>query len=349
MNTTIQNVRIKSIATCLPQYSVNVYDNAELYKDNRKKLEKIVTTSGFHIRHILPKNSKLTASDLCYYAAEKVLENMDRSDIAAVVFITGTPDYILSSSSSFFQKRLNLSEDILAIDMTQGCAGMVSGLLMASKLVDKDNKKVLLLVGNTLSKIYGTGEDAKIDPPFHGDGGSAILLEYSEDAEPMFFDAGTISDNEVLHHPNGAFKNPPTKDMFKEDGSFDYGSYMDGLGVFQFSISKVPQSISSVLKYSNKTIEDVDYFILHQANIAIIKNIARMLDIPIDKVPYSTLPKYGNLSVDSIPSVISDLYDIFNKKKYTILLSGFGIGLSWVSCVLTFDNVICYPTIFIEA
>ncbi len=349
MNITIKNVKINSIATCLPQYCVDVYDNTELYKDNRKKLEKIVNTSGFHIRHILPKGSNITSSDLCYYAAEKILINEDRNSVKAVVFVTGTPDYILSASSSSYQKRLNLSEDILAVDMTQGCAGMVSGLLMASKLVDKENRKVLLLVGNTLSKIYGTGEDAKIDPPFHGDGGSAILLEYSEDADPMFFDTGTISDDKVLHHPNGAFKNPPAKNMFKEDGSFDYGSVMDGLGVFQFSISKVPESINHVLEYADKKIEDIDYFILHQANIAIIKNIARMLDIPIEKVPYSTLPKYGNLNVDSIPSVISDLCDIFNKNKYKILLSGFGIGLSWASCILTFDNVICYPTIFIES
>lgn len=349
MNTTIQNVRIKSIATCLPKYNVNVYDNTELYKNNRKKLEKIVETSGFHIRHILPKGSKLTSYDLCYYAADKVLENEDRSSITSVIFATGTPDYILASSSSSFQKHLCLSEQVLTVDMTQGCAGMVSGILMASKLVDKNNTKVLLLVGNTLSKVYGTGEDAKIDPPFHGDGGSAVLLEYSEDVEPMFFDAGTISDDKVLFHPNGAFKNQPTKDMFKEDGSFDYGSFMDGLGVFQFSISKVPQSINRVLEYSDKKVEDIDYFILHQANIAIIKNIANMLDIPIEKVPYSTLPKYGNLSVASIPSVISDLCDIFNKNKHTILLSGFGIGLAWVSCILTFDNVVCYPTVFIEA
>ncbi len=347
MNSTVYNVKIKSIATCLPEHSVDVYDNKELYKDNRKKLEKIVNTSGFHIRHILPKGSKLTASDLCFYAAEKILQNEDRNSITAVVYVTGTPDYILASSSSF-QKRLNLSENILTIDMTQGCAGMVSGLLVASKLVDKNNKKVLLLVGNTLSKVYGTGEDATIDPPFHGDGGSAVLLEYSESADPIYFDAGTISDNKVLYHLNGAFKNQPTKDMFKEDGSFNYGSFMDGLGVFQFSISKVPQSIENVLKYSKMQIEDIDYFILHQANIAIIKNIARMLDIPIEKVPYSTLPKYGNLSVDSIPSVISDLYNIFNEHKYKVLLSGFGIGLSWVSAVLTFDNVVCYPTIFIE-
>ena len=347
MNCTVENVRIKSIATCLPSTTLNVFDNNELYKDNREKLEKIVKVSGFHIRHVLPKNSSITASDLCCYAAEKILQDEDRASVSSLVFVSGTPDYVLLSTSSQLQSRLNLAEHIFTLDIMHGCAGMVSGLLVASKLVTKENKKVLLLVGNTLSKIHGTGEDAKIEPPHYGDGGSAILLEYDETADPMYFNSGTKSDD-CLRHSYGGFKNPPTKEMFKEDGAFDYGSFSDGLAIFQFSISTIPNSIKELLQFAKISPEEIDYYILHQSNISTIKNIARILNIPIEKVPYSTLPKYGNLGSASVASVLTDMSDVFNNSNYKVIISGFGIGLAWTSAILTFKNVTCYPTIFME-
>lgn len=347
MNCIVKNVRIKSIATCLPANSFDVFDNKELYKDNRAKLEKIVKVSGFHIRHVLPKNSNITASDLCCRAAEQLLQEEDRASISALIFVSGTPDYVLLSTSSQLQSRLNLSEHIFTLDIMHGCAGMVSGLLVASKLVSKENSKILLLVGNTLSKIHGTGEDAKIDPPYYGDGGSAILLEYDENADPMYFNSGTKSDD-CIRHSYGGFKNPPTKDMFKVDGTFDYGSFSDGLALFQFSISTIPHSIEQLLKFAKISSEEIDYFVLHQSNISTIKNIARILHIPIEKVPYTTLPKYGNLGSASIASVLTDMSDVFSNSNYKIVISGFGIGLAWTSAILTFKDVTCYPTIFME-
>lgn len=347
MNCSISNVKIKAVATCLPSTTLNVFDNENLYKDNRVKLERIVKLSGFHIRHVLPKNSCVTASDLCCQAAEKILQCEDRNSISSLIFVSGTPDYVLLSTSSQLQSKLKLQENIFTLDIMHGCAGMVSGLLVASKLVSKDNRKVLLLVGNTLSKIHGTGEDATIEPPYYGDGGSAVLLEYDENADPMYFDSGTKSDD-CIRHTNGGFRNPPNMNMFKENGAFDYGSFSDGLAVFQFSINRVPQSIEQLLKYANISFDEVDYFIIHQSNISTIKNIANILNIPLEKVPYSTLPKYGNLGSASIPSVLTDMSNVFSSGIYKIVMSGFGIGLAWTSAVLTFDNVKCYPTMFME-
>ncbi len=348
MNSTVRNIRIKSVATCVPEYKLNILDNTELYKDNRKKLDKVISTTGFYIRHVIPANSSLTVSDLCYYAAEKILENEDKSSISAIIMVTQTPDLIAPATSCLMQSRLGLNESVLTFDVNQGCAGFVYGLLIASRMIDSSNRKVLLLTGNASSKIFGTGENAVKEPPIFGDGGSAVLLEYNEDDSQIFFNVGVDSSNyQALYHKNGGFRNQPTKNMFKEDGSFDYGSYMDGLGVFNFSITKVPESIREILSYAHEDTANIDYFIFHQANKAIITNIAKILDIPIEKVPYETLSKYGNLSVASIPSVLTDMGNIFNNKINKVLMSGFGIGLSWASAYLVLDKPVCYPMIYV--
>lgn len=350
MNYTIKNVKIKSIATCVPANMIDVYDNQDLYKNDRAKLEKIVTATGFHIRHVLPKNSTVTALDLCYTAAKKVLADIDKDLISAIIFVSNTPDFIAPSNSSILQAKLELGIDTVTFDMNQGCAGFLHGLLTASKYIDSSNKMVLLLVGNTLSKIYGTGENAVNEPPFYGDGGSAVLLEYSSNTDDMYFSLYTDGSNfKLSHHINGGFRNQPSKEMFNKDESFNYGSVIDGLGVFQYFMNKIPIAVNDVLTFSNMSYNDIDYFLFHQSNLTLIKQIARILNISFDKVPYDILPKFGNLSVASIPGVITEMVDIFNLKKHKVLISSFGVGFAWGTCILTLDNIKCYPTIFIEA
>lgn len=349
MNYTVNNVKIKAIATCVPENSVDVFDNKELYKNNRWKLEQIVAATGFHIRHILPKNSSTTSLDLCYIAAEKVLTGIDRNLISAVIFVSNTPDYIAPTNSSIMQSKLGLSMNCLSFDMNQGCAGFLHGILTAAKFVDSNNRLVLLLAGNTLSKIYGTGEDAVNELPFYGDGGSAVLLEYNTDIDNMHF--GIYNDGSqfnLSHHLNGGFRNQPSKEMFKSDSSFNYGSISDGIGMYQYFLNQVPKSINALLDYVNIDKNNIDYFLFHQSNAALIKQIARLLNLPLEQVPYSMLSKFGNLSVASIPVMITEMSDIFNMHTLKVLISSFGVGFAWGACILTFDNIICYPTIFIE-
>ena len=133
--------------------------------------------------------------------------------------------------------------------------------------------------------------------------------------------------------------------IFGDAGSatiLEYESQMDGARVMEFTLDKVPLSIKELLEKADEKIENIDYFIMHQANRFILENIAMNADIPFEKMPTETISKYGNQSCTSIPSAICDtIYEEVSNKNVKLLLSGFGIGLTWASCITTLDKITC--------
>ena len=126
---------------------------------------------------------------------------------------------------------------------------------------------------------------------------------------------------------------------------------MNGKEVFDFTINIVPQSLKEMMMYANVSVEDVDYLVMHQANKSILANIAMRAGFKnMDKVPTKTLEKYGNLSVASIPSVFNDqLSQELSSDKRQILISGFGVGLSWGTALLNINQIYCpQPFIYKE-
>ncbi len=345
---TIQNVKISAIATCVPAREVDIYDNKSIYEGNLKKLNKVVKATGFHKRHILDENSHLTAGDLCIKAAEKLFENgFSKEDISAVIMVTQYPDYFEPATACVAHGKLGLPDSCIAFDINQGCCGFLFGLLVASNIIDNINKKILLLCGDTASKILGSQINAIDDIPIFGDGSCACILEYDTSATPMCIEIGTKgNDYDVLITKNGGYRNPPKLSMFDSNGNFQYDNYMDGLKVFDFTMNIVPPSINHVMAGKNWQEKDVNYYILHQANKMILENIATSANIDVNKVLRQTLSKYGNLSCASIPSVICDEHTKFNNKQNNVVLSGFGVGLSWGSAALTLDKPLVLPIIY---
>ena len=122
---------------------------------------------------------------------------------------------------------------------------------------------------------------------------------------------------------------------------------MDGGEVFNFSILVEPKAINNILKLSKTNKKEIDYIIFHQANKYIISNIVRRLNIPLEKAPSETTGKYGNQSSASIPGAICDaIKEEVQSKKLKIILSGFGVGLSWASCQLELNKIYCPGIIF---
>lgn len=269
MQTLVKNVNIAGIATCVPERQVDVFDNKNIYSGNIKKLNKVVNGTGFHKRHVLKENSKVTASDMCQKAAEELIKatNINKNEIAAVVMLTQYPDYFEPATACVLHGKLGLSENCLAFDINQGCAGYVYALLVCSKLVNNACRKILFLCGDSCSRAIGTQEDVVDDMPIFGDGGCATILEYDENAAPIYFDLGTQGEKyKAIIFNNGGFRNPPVKERFLPNGRFDYGSAMDGLGVFEFTMNTVPTSINNIMNFAEISDEQVDYYVLHQAN-----------------------------------------------------------------------------------
>lgn len=341
LKTIIRNVALRGVSVAVPPDEQCLTDDKTLYGGDEKQLRRVMRSSGFDRRRVAAAH--VTASDLCAAAAKRLMRDMNiaADSIDGVIFVTQTPDYLMPATACLLQDRLGLSNATAAFDVNQGCAGYTYGLWLAGMLVQSGCRRLLLLVGDTASKY--TDMFSGGSAPIFGDAGSATLVEQSEGAPPWFFDIGTDGKGfDAVIARNGGFRAPPTPDLFYPDGGFRYDAAMDGLKVMEFTLSRVPESIAAVLAHAQTAKDDIDFFVLHQANRLILQNIAGALDLPLDKVPMQTLSTFGNQGPASIPGALCDaLPDRLRAGKLRLCLSGFGIGLSWASAVLETDGIYC--------
>lgn len=339
MFVTIKNAKIAGISCVIPKVSKSLYDEPNLYDGNQKKIKRVVESSGFLNRRIA--DDDVTTSDLCYKAALDLFEkcNVSREEIGAVVFVSYTPDYIMPATSYVLHNRLGLAEECICMDIPQACSGYEIGLYQAAMLLNNGCKKVLLFVGDTFNKFSDMFRNNTA--PVFGDAGTATLVEYSENAEPWYFSLHTDSSGyDALICKNGGFRNPAKNTDFYENGSFKYEAGMDGARVFDFTMRRVQNSVSECLEYAKMKADDMDYFVMHQANKMILQNIALALGVPLEKMPIGTMTEYGNQCGASIPCTFSNyLKKSFESGNYKVLLSGFGVGLSWANCILDIGNI----------
>lgn len=335
-----KNVKISGISTVVPSKELCLLDDKELYGGNEKKINRVVKSSGFLNRRV--SEPDVMTSDMCLQAANDLIDNLkvDKSEIDAILFLSYTPDYLMPATSYVLHKKLGLSQNCLCMDIPQACSGYVIGLFQASMLINSGYKRVLLLVGDSFSKFTDMFKDHTA--PVFGDAGTATLVEYDENAETIYFNINSDGNGyDSLICENGGFKNIPNKDSFYDNGEFEYIAKMDGGRVFDFTMNNITPSLTDLLKFSNKNKDDFDYYVFHQANKFILQNIARQLEIDETKMPVETLSKYGNQCGASIPCTISDqLNEKINGKN--VLMAGFGVGLSWASAIVKFDqNIYC--------
>lgn len=341
MYSVLKNTKITAIAAVVPPTEKSLLEDPDLYFGDQKKIDRIVRSSGFLYRRIA--DNDVTTADLCEQAANSLFAEtkIERSDIDAILFISYTPDYLMPATAYILHNKLGLSSSCLAMDIPQACSGYLFGLYQAGLLINNGCKKVLLLVGDCFSKFSDMFSNHSA--PVFGDAGSATLLEYDDKAEDMYFNFSTYSDDyDALICEKGGFRNPPQRENFYENGGYKYCSKMDGGRIFEFTIQKVAPAIKELFSLSKKNKSDIDYFVFHQANRFIIENIANQLDVDLDKVPVSTLTKYGNQCGASIPcAIIDNLSSVVSKQKLHLLLSGFGVGLSIANALVSTDGIYC--------
>lgn len=192
--------------------------------------------------------------------------------------------------------------------------------------------RALLLVGDTSSK--GISSEDKSSAMLFGDAGAGTLLEKETGIEnEIAFHLKTDGSRfKAIIKPAGAYRNRnASRDrvVWNVDGNVrsDYETYMNGADVFTFTISEVPRLIKEFMTHRNTTVEDYDCFVMHQANLYILRQIAKRIKVSVNKMPI-TLDRFGNTSVTSIPLTLADKYGC-EIKKIKALMCGFGVGLSW--------------------
>jgi 3-oxoacyl-[acyl-carrier-protein] synthase-3 len=327
---------IKAIGIYLPEF---ILTNEKLAADfGRWEADKIESKLGIKERHITAKNE--TAGDMAFKAALNVLSDYKKEKIDMLILCTQSPDYFLPTTACVLQDRLKLRTDSGAYDFNLGCSGYIYGLAMAKSFIKTGiASTVLLITSETYSKHINPGDLAL--RTIFGDGAAATIIESSQEEQIHEFVLGTDgSGKNNLIVPNGGFRNSynPSAEQHKtesDDIYTDNNLFMNGPEIFNFTIDAVPQAVELCLKKNCLSLEEIDYFIFHQANKYMIEYLRKKIGIPREKF-YADMLYTGNTVSSTIPI---GLYDAVGNGKLVkgnkVLLCGFGVGYSWGAVVVT--------------
>jgi 3-oxoacyl-[acyl-carrier-protein] synthase-3 len=310
-----------------------------------KEMDRLISNTGILSRRVCLKNE--CASDLAYRAAKKLFEDndIDIKTIDFIIFSSQMPDYLLPTTACILQNRLGLSKSVGAIDINLGCSQYLYSHANAFAMVQSGlAKKVLVMTADTPSRIINPKDRSVV--PLFGDGGTAAIIEdVGEGSGYQDFAFGTDgSEYSALIWPSSGMRERYATDTSEELvdklGSIRSKNdmYMDGQKIFLFTLKTVPNTLKSFLEKNHLSIDDVDFFIFHQASKMIIDSITRKLKLPESKFNriYENRGNSGGSTVGiSLHHAIKDAKIKGNSK---IVLSAFGVGLSWCHAILNFQD-----------
>lgn len=342
---TVEGVAIGGICACVPSFTVdNAVFGAALFGG---EIEGTIKATGVRTRRVCPVDSGITALDLSVAAARRLLESVSipASEIGGVVFVTQTPDHDIPNNSSRAAYLLEISESCAAVDTSFGCSGYIYGLWIAGLMARSVGAPILLLDGETHS--YFTSPKDRSTALLFGDAGSATLV-VPEGAGKWHF--GFMTDGsryDALIVPEGR-----SRSLFNEH-SLEYRTWpdggvrrpvdiaMNGMAVFNFVVRNVPGCMASLMEKFDVAADEVELLLLHQANLYMMKQVAKKIKIPLEKMPVS-LDRFGNSSSATIPvTICSELQQSVAGKKHKALAAGFGAGLSIAAVLMDLGPCVC--------
>ena len=356
MRTQFFGKAIESIAVSIPREETGFDDEFPNYQLSPEKAKRFKKMMGVDRHRVAP--SGVTSVDLCVAAFRRLLEAgaLCKEEVGAIVFVSLTPDYFVPPSSNLIHGLMELDQEVLCMDVPQGCSGFLLGLIQACMLLDLPGmRKVVLLCGDTASKQLSPRN--RVSWPLVGDAGSATVVSRKEDAPPIFMNVRTDGRRwNAITVPAGAYRHPSTPEtralVEVEEGlvrSMEHIT-MDGVGIFNFTLEDVPPLIQEMLAFSGETVESIDQFLFHQPNQFILQQMADKMNIPREKLPSNIVGIYGNSASASIPlNIAHNVGKRLLKEKIRACLAGFGVGLVWSSMVmdlgpLQFCEIHEYPT-----
>ncbi|KAF0842702.1 MULTISPECIES: ketoacyl-ACP synthase III [Methylovorus] len=344
----LHNVRYRGLTTCVPERAFsNVQDCPP---EQRSERERLVRNIGIETRRVCLEG--VVFSDLALVAAEKLIAGLgwEKSSIDALIVVTQSPDYPIPATAIILQDKLGLPHSTIAFDINLGCSGYAYGLFtLGSMLSAHGLKRGIMLVGDKSSNPLSLDNGLL---SLFGDAATATALEFDETAQPMYFNMGSDGSGHKAIIIEAGGQRVPIQPHHLErlpgaDGISRKGTdvILDGPSILNFSIREVPVSVAQLVEFSPFSLEDIDYFVFHQANRMINETIRKKLGLPAEKVPMS-LKDFGNTSSASIPVTINTrLQEALAQGPQRLLLSGFGVGLSWASCILNIENAYLPPLI----
>lgn len=308
---------LRGVVTAMPE---TVSENADLAAGfGAETVAKIMAATGIERR---PVSRTHTVSDLGAAAAARLLDGLgwDRSSVGLLIVVTQTPDYPLPSTACVLQNRLGLAMGAAAFDLALGCSGYAYGLSVAASMMAAGGiERALIVAGDITTRMIS--EANRSLAPLFGDAAAATALELG--GADIAFDLGSDgSGAPYLISKTGGLAEPGAPELF-----------MDGTQVMAFSLKQVAPSVARALAAAERTIDDMDYVVLHQANAMMLKTLAHKIRARDDQMVYA-IRDYGNTSSASIPLALSDHFGkAAPRAEASLLLCGFGVGWSWSTAV----------------
>ena len=346
MNLQFQGARITGIQLVLPKREVSFDSEASSYDFSLQQSAKLKTVLGFDRRRVVAED--VTCSDLVVAGFEALSRDglLDLKSLDALIVVTQTPDYLIPGTSYVIHGRLGLRQDMLCLDVNQGCAGFVVGLMTAFSLLNqKAIRRVALVNADVVSRLVAFGD--RNSRPIIGDAASITIVDKTSDDSLIY---GNIKVDgigwDALMVPAGGMKIRPSPQTAISEFDANGNSraldnlVMRGDAVFNFVMKEVPPMILSLLEDSGIKLSQVDGFAFHQPNPFMLRKLAEKLGIPLEKMPMDLVRKFGNSSGVSIPAVLCTSYDAsyFNQPR-VICLAGFGVGLTWGSLLMNMSKL----------
>ncbi|HWW60700.1 MAG TPA: ketoacyl-ACP synthase III [Thermoanaerobaculia bacterium] len=355
MKFTFRDKRIRGVLTVLPPGERTFAEDMKSFDFPEAKALRLAAVMGYD-RHRIA-DAETCVSDLAVFGMQHLFAHGFASpdEIDALILVTQSPDHLIPPTSSIIQGRLGLKRDMFCLDVNQGCAGFVVGLLQAFLLLEQESvRQVAVINADVLSRRVSPRD--KNSFPLTGDAAAITLVERAETGETIHATLrmdGTRHD--ALMIPAGGFRMPSTAAtaQLQEGAENNWRALdhltMDGTSVFNFVQLEVPPMIEELLRDAAATREDVDAFMFHQPNRFMLEKLADKMGVPREKLPANIVENFGNASGATIPTNITfNLGSELTRRAMRLCFAGFGVGLTWASMLmrvgpLAFCDTIDFP------
>ena len=346
MDLKFRNKTITGILTVLPKRIVPFEEEMGDYNFPEKNSLRLKKVMGYNTHRIAAEGQ--CSSDFCIFGLQYLFDNglLDKDDIDALILVTQSPDYYMPPTSNLIQGHFGMKNDMICLDINQGCAGFEIGLIQSFLLLEQEaiNKVVLLNADVLSSKVSKHDRNSR---PLMGDAASITIVESCDNDEEILCSVNMDGTGaKAIMIPAGGFRTPASEEtaVMSEDMAGNLRSLnnivMQGDDVFNFVQREVPPMIDRLLERANKKVEDVDWYMFHQPNKLMLNKLAEAIGIPYEKMPSNIVENFGNASGVTVPTCISyNLGDKLTKESYEICMAGFGVGLTWSSILMRVGNL----------
>ena len=341
MRFNFEDKRISGILLVIPEHEQSFLEDMSNFDFPEARSLKLMKVMGYDKHRLVDPG--ICSSDLAIHGLRYLFEHnkLNPDDIDALIVISQTPDFLMPPTCNVIQGELGLKSDMLCLDIAQGCAGFIIGLIQGFSLLEQSSiSKVALVNVDVLSR--------KISPqdrnsyPLTGDGASITILERGSSLKSWANVKMDGARREALMIPAGGMRLPSTVETAKIEDAGDNNLRskdhlkMDGSAVFNFVQTEVPDMISDIFTFSGKSDADVEAYAFHQPNRFMLEKLADKIGIERSKMPMDVVQRYGNSSGVTIPTVLAtNLAEKLLEAERLYCLAGFGVGLTWASMMLS--------------